>query len=188
MDLEQEAENRMGSPVELATSVAAEYRGSSWVRRHPALVFAVAPLPLVILAVATYLLSAAAAAYALEKVAYGGSDLHALPRSIVVPVASAFTFSIRFVPFLVLAAGFGWLALRCGVGKWWLAAAVLQIALLDGIVTANLSVSDLPGDSKLMIGLDSVVGWLQAVQLVLPLVVGWIFLRVGAMREKIAMS
>lgn len=187
VETEREPELQMGSPEDLASGAAAEYR-SAWVRRHPLLVFAVAPAPLAILGVVAYMLSAAAAAYAVAAVGYHGEGFQAIPRSVLEPLASGFACSIRFVPFLLVVAAFGWLGLRYRVGRWWLAAALIQIALLGGAATAQLSVSELPGESQLSVGLSSPVGWLQGVQLLLPLMVGWWFLRVTARREKTALS
>lgn len=180
-----EMESRMGSPEELAAGAAADYRRAAWVRRHPLLVFGVAPVPVVLLGMMVYLLSFAAIGYVVDAVTHDRGGLESIPRNIIVPVATGFTYSIRFVPFLALAVVFGYLATRYRVRGWWLFAAVVQVAILAGAATAQLDRSDLPGQSQLSVGLGTpLTGWLQAIQLLLPLAIGCLFLRAMVRRAR----
>jgi hypothetical protein len=183
MATEIEIERQMGSPEELAAAAAAAYRDTAWVRRHSLLVFGLAPLPSALLGVVVYFLSAAAVGYAVAAIRYGGGGIAALPRHILIPVATGFTYSVRFLPFLTLAAAFGFLAIRYRVRGGWLAAAIVQVALLAGAITAHLYPSDLAGQSQLGVGLElPFAGWLQTAQLLVPLLVGILFLRSSSRR------
>jgi hypothetical protein len=167
MDVEQ----RMGAPAAVAAAV--EHRG--WVRRHPVLVFGLAPVPAVLLAVVSYVLVFAGLGYAL--LAAAGFDDSAPPNGIARIVGDALWYGIAFVPFLAVTAVFGWLAVRSGAGRW-AVVALAQVVILAGVVTVHTTWGDLPEQSTLMVGVGlPLTGWRQAAQMLLPLALGWYALR-----------
>jgi hypothetical protein len=166
MDVKQ----RMGEPVAVAVAAAVAHRG--WVRRHPLLVFGLAPLPAVLLAVACYVLAFAGLGYAVSEAA------GTLPEGIARPAADAVFSGIAFVPFLAVSGGLGWLAVRSGAGLWWAGAALAQVVLLAGLVRVQSTWSALPGQSTLVLGVGlPLTGWRPAAQMLLPLALGWLTLR-----------
>jgi hypothetical protein len=181
----EEVGQRMGEPGELAAAAAAEYRKAVWVRRHPLLVFGLAPAPAVLLGITVYMLAIAAVGYAMDSA--GVSD-ESLSRDGLVRAVAAFVwYGVGFVPFLAATAAFGWLAARSGVRGRWLAAAVVQVALFGGMAVVQLNWSDLPGESQLLLGFGfPLVGWRQAAQLLLPLTLGWLSLRAAGRRAAAA--
>jgi hypothetical protein len=166
----------MGTPEGLADATAGAHRPATWVRRHPLIVFGLAPVPIAVLGTAVYMLAAWAVGSA---VAAGyNCEIEEIPRGVLVPMATVFSYSIGFVPFLALAAAFGWLGVRCRARAWWLAAAVVQVALLASSATTELHPSDLPGASQLIIALNlPLMGWRQAAQLLIPALIGGVYLR-----------
>lgn len=166
-----EVEQRMGSPAAVAAAV--EHRG--WVRRHPVLVFGLAPVPVLLLTVASYVFIFASLGYALLSAA--GFDDSAPPDGTVRIAGDALWYGIAFVPFLAVTAAFGWLAVRSGTGRW-AVVALAQVVILAGVVTVRTTWSDLPEQSKLMVGVGlPMTGWRQAAQMLLPLALGWHALR-----------
>ena len=160
---------RMGAPEELATRAALEHRRSSWVRRHPRLVFLAAPIPATLVGMAAYLLVAGLMAFGITEAGLAEAD----SRSMWETPASVFVASLRYVPFLIAAAAFARLSLVTQVQRWCVIASVGQIAALAGLVTAGLTWSDAPGQTQFLLGLTFPFdGWVQATQLALPLSVG----------------
>jgi hypothetical protein len=168
---DMEVERRMGNPADVAA--AAGHRG--WVRRHPALVFGLAPVPALLLAVACYVFVFAGLGYALLSAA--GFNDSAPPDGIVRTAGDALWYGVAFVPFLAVTAVYGWLASRSGTGRW-AVVALAQVVILAGVVTVRTTWGDRPEQSMLMVGVGlPLTGWRQAAQMVLPLGLGWYALR-----------
>ncbi|QJW99896.1 HAAS signaling domain-containing protein [Frigoriglobus tundricola] len=181
---ESDVSRLMGTPEGLADASVGVTRPATWVRRHPLVVFGLAPVPVAILGVAVYLL----AAWAVGSAVAAGYDceISEIPRGVLIPTATAFAYSIGFVPFLPLVAAFGWLGVRCRAGAWWLAAAVAQVALLAGAATTELHESDLPGASQLVVGLGlPLTGWRQVVQLLITVLIGGAYLRAISRTDRV---
>jgi uncharacterized membrane protein len=171
MATETEVVQWMGDPVELAAAVVAESRQVSWVRRHSLLVFGLAPVPTISMGVALYVSLLVALGYFATAIGY---NEHSFPRA----VATAFTYGVAFVPFLVVAIAFGFLGARAHARRWWLAAALTQVAVLGGLITVQLNWSDLQGQSQLIVGVGlPFSASRQIAQFLLPLVVGWFVVR-----------
>jgi hypothetical protein len=180
---EAQVMERMGEPGELAATAVAEYRRAGWVRRHPVLVFGFAPVPAALVAMVGYVLVAGGIGYVVTAAGYGDEGPNALSRDTLNRIASGFAVTLGFVPFLVAAVWFGWLAVRSRVSGWWLAAAIAQVAILGGAATTQLIPSDLAGQSQLVVGLGiPLSGWRQAAQLLIPVAIGWIALRAANRR------
>lgn len=166
-DMATELERRMGDPADVAAAV--ERRG--WVRRHPLLVFGLAPVPALLLAAVCYVL-------VLGVLGYAFGEEGAPPEGVVRSTAEALLNGIAFVPFLAVAAGFGRLAVRSRAGRWWAAVALGQVVALAAVVTVRSTWSDLPEQSQLIVGVGlPLTGWRQAAQMLLPLALGWFALR-----------
>ena len=176
---DMEVERRMGDPAAVAAAV--EHRG--WVRRHPVLVFGLAPVPAVLLAAACYILALGGLGYAVDLALGGlgyalGEASSTLPEGVARSAADALFYGVAFVPFLGVALTIGWLAVRSGAGGWWVVAALAQVVLLAGLVRVQSTWSDLPGQSTVMLGVGfPLTGWRQAAQMLLPLALGWLVLR-----------
>ena len=166
-DRATELERRMGAPA----AVAAAVERGGWVRRHPLLVFGLAPVPALLLAAVCYMLVLAGLGYAF-------GEEGAPPEGIVRFTAEALLYGIAFVPFLAVAAGFGWLAVRSRASGWWAVVALGQAVTLAAVMTVRSTWSDLPGQSQLIVGVGlPFTGWRQAAQMLLPLALGWYALR-----------
>lgn len=167
-DMATGVERRMGIPADVAAAV--KYRG--WVRRHPLLVFGLAPVPAVIVAVACYVLVLAGLGYIFAEAAA------VPPVGLARTAAEALLYGIAVVPFLVVAVAIGQLTVRSGTTARWATLALAQVVILAGVVTVRSTWGDLPGQSQLMLGLAfPVAGWRQAAQMLLPLALGWYVLR-----------
>ncbi len=168
---DMDVERRMGNPADVAAAVGR--RG--WVRRHPALVFGLAPVPALLLAVAGYVLVLAGPGYALLAAAGFGDP--APPDGVGRVAADALWYGTAFVPFLAVTAVFGSLAVRSGAGRW-AVVALAQVVILAGVVTVRATWGDLPEQSTLTVGVGlPLAGWRQAAQMLLPLALGWYALR-----------
>lgn len=200
MASDKDLERQMGPADELAAGAAAQYRQSSWVRRHPLLVFGMAPVPLTIGFLALYLVLSGVAGYALFALRYGPDAYESVPRDVLERVTLLHSHTVGFVPFLALVVVFGRLAVKYRVSGWWLTAAAVQVAILGGVVASQVILSDVPGNSQFMVGFTlppwvlsngavnalSPPPWRQLAQLVLPLIVGWVFLRAARRQQAVA--
>ncbi|MFO0843887.1 MAG: hypothetical protein U0797_16070 [Gemmataceae bacterium] len=187
-------EAALGRPEVVAAGAAEQYRRAGWVRRHPVVVFGLAPLPAAVAGLALYLLLAVGVAWVGGKV-FG--EPSGETRAVLGRLLAAYAFTVGLVPFALCALLFGRLATRHGVGRWWLALAVVQVALIAWAVISTVSLSDVPGKSSFMLGLRfppwggldswaalfSMAGGLPLMQFVLPLVVGMVFLWTAPKQE-----
>jgi hypothetical protein len=193
---DDELNARLGEPAALATQAAEEYRRARWTSRHPLLVFGLLPLPATLLVFAATVLLFGLTASILGWVLVG--DVDNLPRPMLVAFAYAVAWGVRFVPFVVLAVLFTRLYLRSRVSRWWFAAAAIQILLVAGSMISLINYSDEPGKSQWMIGFAwapmpvgdgwtlpflNAVGWMQAVQLVVPVAVGALVFRAARRKQ-----
>lgn len=133
-DLEANAlpgsESRLGNVAELADRIVAEFRASRFAGRHPALVFVIAPIPLVVL---TWVGIALGLALGCSLEAAEGVEDY-----LIVNIgAGLIYYTLRFVPFAAAALILCRSAYRAARGRWSLAACVL-VALLAGSLVADL--------------------------------------------------
>lgn len=190
---ETECAARLGPPERVAAVAAAEYRRAGWVRRHPLLVFGLAPVPALVvgLVVPILVLELAIGAAALVF----GVDLDDPPRGVAVAAAFTLNYASRFLPFVLVMAGFTRLYLRSGVRWGWYAAAAGQVLFLAATYMSAVVLRDEPGQSQWMIGFAwlavlggqgflGLIGWTQLAQLAAPLAVGWVMVRVARRRAE----
>jgi hypothetical protein len=188
--------SRLGDPATLAAVAAQEYGRARWVSRHPLVAFGLLPLPAaLLLIVATTLLLGLAVSGIGWAVA---GDVEKLPRPALVALAYTAAWSVRLVPFTVLAVLFTRLYLRCQVSRWWFAAAAAQVLVVAGSIISLIQYSDEPGRSAWLIGLAwapfpvdgrwglpflHLVGWMQLVQVIVPVAVGALVFRAARLRR-----
>lgn len=187
---------RLGEPAALAARADEEYRRARWTSRHPLLVFGLLPLPAVLLAFAATALLLGLTAWGVGWVAAG--DVDNLPRPARVALAYAAAWGVRFVPFAILAVLFTRLYLRSRVSRWWFVTAAAQVLAVAGSMISLIRYSDEPGQSQWMIGFAwapiplgdgwalpfvSFVGWMQAVQVLVPVAVGALVFRAARRRQ-----
>lgn len=187
MSCETVSDERLGRPAEVAAGVAEHCRRAGWVRRHPVLVFGLAPLPAAV--VIEVLL---VAGFALSAEVFEGLNVLS-DSSVLRPVAGR---ALLIGAYLILGYGaalaglalFGRLALRYMVDWRWLAAAAIQLCIYAGLRQFEVRYSDIPGESSVSVGLSAAFGgWERIVnaitvgyivQVGVPLVVaGWLLWR-----------
>jgi hypothetical protein len=176
-------DRRMGEPYQLADAAITNYRQSSWVRRHPWLVFGIAALPITLTIFVAYVLVMGLGASGIGRLVYGSAGLDALPRETLFTLAQGFAYSVGIVPFLLSAWFFSRLAMRTRVSGWWLALAIVQVALLAGAANANVVWSDTPGQSSFALNFGFPPSAWQVGQLFLPLILGALCMRAMARRD-----
>lgn len=145
-----EIETKMGEPGLIAHSAAVEHRRTSWVGRHPLLVFGLAPVPLLALTFVASVLLVEFGFGGLAYLIYG--DLEQLPRPVVVRIVYGLHYTVSFVPFILLSALFTWLFLRSGVRRIWYGVAMVQILFLAASFISVLTISEIPGESTWSMG------------------------------------
>lgn len=176
---------RLGDPEILAAQAAEEYRRSRWISRHPLLVFGLLPLPVTLLVVIATLVLIGLVAYGIGWLVAG--DAVELPRPAVVALAYSAAWGVRFVPFVFLVVLLSRLYLRSQVSRWWLATAAAQVLVVAGSLVSSIRYSSEPGQSAWILGFAwmpvphgdawalpflNLLGWMQALQIAVPLAVG----------------
>jgi hypothetical protein len=176
---------RLGDAETLAAQAAEEYRQSRWTSRHPLLVFGLLPLPVTLLVVIATLVLFGLVAYGIGWLVAG--DVDDLPRPAVVALAYSAAWGVRFVPFVLLVVLFSRLYLRSQVSRWWLATAAAQVLVVAGSLVSSIQYNSEPGQSAWMLGFAwmpvplgdgwalpffNLVGWMQALQIAVPLAAG----------------
>ncbi len=180
----------LGQPEALAEQAATEYRKESWIRRHPLWVFGLTPLPAALLGLTLYLLLTVGIGLLWERSV--GELPGTIDRALFGRILTAYGYTVGLVPFAACAMLFGRLAVRSKVNRWWLVGAVAQVAVVAWMVVSTVKLSDVPGESQVLVGLRlppyiSLSNWVSLLwpgllQLALPLAVGLIYLRAAARR------
>lgn len=176
MTTDDRIEAKLGSPDELAALAESESRRGGWVRRHPLLVFGLAPLPMAALALILADVPALLTVWAL------GGLPHWVTVWAMVAVAEVVT---PFAPFVLAGAWLGRLSRR-GVSRAWLVVGVGQLALVAGTLVSAVRVGGAPGESAWSLALAWPPGellaesapvtppvWPQGAQFAAPLVAAW---------------
>ena len=180
MGMEAEAYARLGEPQQVAAAAVESYRRRNLLARHSALkflVFGVSPiLSLVVFAIAgLFVLSALAKG--LGYVDGTGTHVGAAVKAILPYLLTALTI---VVPAAVLTALYFSLARRLGIGRRWMLASCLVLSVLAGLAMCDVTVSELPGQSRLTYGLGVGLGaadLLRMCKALAPLALGLWLLR-----------
>lgn len=185
MQTEDVLNARLGDPEMLAAKAAEEFRRTRWTSRHPLLVFGLLPLPVTLFVFVTTLVLFGLAAYCIGWLIAG--DVGQLPRPVVVALAYSAAWGVRFAPFVLLVVLFSRLHLRSQVSRWWLATAAVQVLVVAGSLVSSVQYSSEPGRSAWILGFAwmpvphgdgwalpflNLIGWMQALQIAVPLAVG----------------
>jgi hypothetical protein len=180
MGMEAEAFSRLGEPQHVAAAAVEAYRRRNLLARHPALkllVFAVSPiLSLIVFAIAgLFVLSAVARG--LGYVDSTGTHVGDVVKAILPYLLTALTIVI---PAAVLTALYFVLARRLGIGRRWTLVSCLVLSMLAGLAMCDVTLSELPGQSRLTYGLGVGFGGadlLRMCQALAPLALGLWLLR-----------
>lgn len=192
MPTEDDLNARLGDPEILAAQASEEYRRSRWASRHPLLVFGLLPLPITLVVVIATLVLFGLVAYGIDWL------VDDLPRPAVVALAYSAAWGVRFLPFVLLVVLFSQLYLRSQVSRWWLATAAAQVLVVAGSLVSSIQYNSEPGQSAWILVfawmpvplgdgwalpfLNS-VGWMQALQIAVPLAVGALVLHASHRRQ-----
>jgi hypothetical protein len=153
MGLEAEALTRLGEPRHVAAAAIKAYGRRNLLARHSALkflVFAVSPiLSLIVLAIAG-LFVLLALARGLGYVDSSGTHVGDVVKALLPYILTAMTIVI---PAAVLTGLYFSLARRLGIGRRWMLASCLVLSVLAGLAMCDVTLSELPGQSRLTYGL-----------------------------------
>jgi hypothetical protein len=180
MDANLTAQERLGTPDELASAAAGEYRKLGFFARRPVLTYVLGPLLLVPILFAVFLLVTipvlglvAQGIFALIDSGYDGNGPHAAGELI----AWAITMSFRFVPFALFAWLFCWLARRQARDWRAVMSACATISVYAALLFATIEAPTATQKGTLIIGLALPPReLLVVVQAIVPLAIGAIFL------------
>jgi len=158
MGMEAEAFSRLGEPQHVAAAAVEAYGRRNLLARHPSLkflVFAVSPvLSLIVFAIAG-LFVLFALAKGLGYVDSTGTHVGAAVKAILPYLLTAMTIVI---PAALLTALYFGLARRFGIGRRWTLASCLVLSVLAGLAMCDVTLSELPGQSRLTYGLGLGLG------------------------------
>jgi hypothetical protein len=164
---------RLGCPNRLANLIVCQYRATSFVGRHPVIIFLAVPVPLALLAwgfcYALWLI--VLSAIRAGRVWHASSNPWSLLSQATDNVAQLVSLAI------VTCIIFRW-SRQAGRGCPWLYAACSQIILLGGLLHTTLRVSEESGPGALTLRLGAPASLLQMlVPLVLGVLLVWLFAR-----------
>lgn len=144
---------RLGEPQQVADAAVLAYRHRSLIGRHPAvafLVFAVSPLLALVAGGLAGLFLLAAAARGLGYIDENGQHFGATAAA-ALPILLSATAIV--LPAVLLTAVYFRLARWTGIGRGWMVVSWLVLSVLTGLAICQVSLSDIPGQSNLTVGL-----------------------------------
>jgi hypothetical protein len=160
------AEERLGEPAAVAAAAADRLRGG-WVRRHPVLVFGLAPIPVAVGVMAAVVLGLGVFAWAADELT-GWSTSPAVRPVAGRVVLNTLDLGVRFGAVALSAALFARLAGRAGSGRVWPAVAAVQLTALAAGLMTDIRYSDLPNQSSMNIGFHASTSLERAAELLTP--------------------
>jgi hypothetical protein len=191
MGSEAEAYARLGQSEQVAEAAVAAYRRRSFLGRHPVaalLVFAVSPV--ISLGVLTSLTFVGLMALAVTAERLGLIDCNGIMRLGATARATltyALTLAAIMVPSMILSFLYCGLARRTVVGRKWMVLPSGVLAVTAAAVYCQVTLSDMPGDGSIFIGLGA-RGMMQAVQFFVPPACGWWFIRRQHLRNPLQLA
>lgn len=198
MSTEANVLSRLGEPNQVAEAAVTAYRRRSFLGRHPTaafLVFGLSPIVLLVALFALVLVGMLAFKEVCERL---GGDMGYLLRKLrqFEPVTSAvmpYVLSLLTVviPTVLASILYCKLAKRLGIGKKWILLSCVALAATALFPIWSVKFSDLPGQSALRLGtwnpqsiwqlphfiIGSFCNPQQLLQFLIPLAIGWWFLR-----------
>jgi hypothetical protein len=169
----QVIEERLGSPEDIATLAATEYHRLGFLRRHPWVLFAFGPMPVVVLSFLVYVAMAAGLAYLLGV----AQEMDNRQPGQLMSDHAAWWIELlhqgsRFVPFVLSAGFFAWLSWRYRPHAGWAVAAFAVVTLVAGAFHSALTLPTAEVGGSWMFGLGIGLSPSQLLQMTLPLAVG----------------
>jgi hypothetical protein len=190
MSTETNVASRLGDPSQLAAAAIDGYRRHGFIGRHWwAAFFVFAVSPIVSLAMCFFLVCCGIVAFFgicehLNVDTAIKNQLAGVEPAVLCWGMSALTV---ILPAVLLTILYGWFAKRSGIGRKWMLASCGALALLAMLPTQGVVFSDLPGNSRWMVGLSlPPTSILQSVQLMVPLIVGAWLMRTMKRRQETA--
>ena len=190
--------SRLGEPDQVANAAVTAYQRRSFLGRHPAaafFVFGVSP-PVSLFALVAI---AAGAMWVFDEACnrLGANSEHLIAGwgrfgpSASVALAYLGSLLIVVIPSILASVLYCWLARRLGVGKTWMLLSCAMLAVLSALFLCTAKVSAIPGDNWLRLGINSPQSisrlygsfvWIilsprQLMQFLVPLAIGWWFMR-----------
>lgn len=144
-------EERVGSAEVIADAAERAYR-PGFLRRRPALawaIFVAGPLPALCL---VWLSLLAGCAYLVECL-FGGPDRAWFVEHVSAFAVRAFVVGLGVVSVALVAQLFAWLARRKGGRPRLVVGSALAMALFTGLIVQNVTLSEVPGQSEIGIGI-----------------------------------
>ncbi len=169
------AAHHLGTPREIATAAANEYRRGHFCRRHPVLMFVVLPIVVLPVAWAASLIVLLALAKAFGLVTGGAGIGGAVYRWAEVN-AQVVMLAVLVLPLCISAALICRAASKSGVSWKWMLAACSILALIGGTAVANMVLPGVitHGNSSFGFGISAHPSYAQLLQFAVPLAIcGW---------------
>ncbi|MBM3999001.1 MAG: hypothetical protein FJ297_05565 [Planctomycetes bacterium] len=144
---------RLGEPNHVVDAVVASHRPRSLLGRYSAarfLVFAVSPILSMMVLAAGGLLFLVATARGLGWVDGGGTHFGTSAKTVIPYLVTALTIVI---PSAALTAAYFGLARRSGIRTRWTVVSWIVLSVLAGLAMCDVQLSELPGQSRLTVGL-----------------------------------
>ena len=171
MDAENDLEKRLGTPEQLASAAAAEFRRRSFAGRHPILTFIGGPFVAILATLVAVLLFIVAASELVDLATDGGLEANDAarqpPSDWEMGLLRGLSGVVRFVPFVLSGWLFVRLAGRSGL-RMWGAAACGIVAVAAFCFSSVVGQSPHNGMGTWMFGFGWRAGLDQVVQAVVP--------------------
>lgn len=168
---------RLGEPQQVAEAAALAYRRRSRIGRHPVaafLVFAVSPLLSLVAGGVAGLFLLTAAARGLGFIDEDGHHFGATAAAYLPYLLSATTIVL---PAALLTALYYRVARWTGISRGWILVSCLVLSVLTGLAICQVTLSDIPGQSSLTVGLGVPPDG-HVLQALVPLTLGvWLWRR-----------
>jgi uncharacterized membrane protein len=176
MSTETNILSRLGEPNQVADAAIQTYRLRTFFGRHPFAkfwVFAVSPVAAMFL-VFVLLFLGVLAFYAICGI--NGVKNCAVG---IDPTALAWAMSIltTILPAALLTILYCRWAKRFGIGQRWMLVSSGVLAVIAMLSYQSVTLSDVPGQSQLTLGFSLPPGFMQCIQLIVPLAIGFWFVR-----------
>jgi len=205
MSTEADTQSRLGEPKQVAEAAVTAYKRRSYLGRHPLaalLVFGVSPVVSLVALMALGFLPLGACEELGHHYLASLRQFEPFASAIVPYLMSLWTVVI---PCILAAILYCRLARRLGVGQRWALLSCVTLALLVAMLSCSARISALPGKSALMYGIwnpcdflsITKLGWFvrwvffsprQLIQLLVPLAIGWWFIRRNRDQDKLQLA
>jgi hypothetical protein len=183
MSMDSEMISRLGHPEQVAEAAAVAYRQRSYLGRHPMaafLVFAVSPVVWEVVLFVVVLLTVKVSAAVAYQLGYLSEQGRYVPPSTTALEITQYVFSFFFIviPSLLVAVLYCRLGRRLGMARGWMWVSCIVVAMMTLLPWWYVRLgADAVGHPRVVGGLSSPVINYEMIQLAVPLLIGWWFLR-----------